>query len=265
MRKRIILVTVAVVLAVLGTFAVYSYGKNADKRAINKTKSASALVVTTRIPAGTTWADTVKGSYVTVQNFPSDTVPSSALADTKSAPVASDDVALADIAPGQIVLREAFGAKTPQTGALHIPKGLLAMSLTLPAQAEVAGYIGPDSQVAIFATSKWVAGDGTTVTKSALFGDQPTLTKTVVGRADVLAVSQTPVDSVDGSGDGGSSGSSAPLVTVALSQRDAERVVLSQTVGDLYLALLSPDSSVNSNDPGVDNQIDVTPVKLFLK
>ena len=63
MKKRIILVTVAVVLAVVGTFAVYSYGKGADKRALAGTKSVSALVVTNRIPAGTTWTDAMSGKY----------------------------------------------------------------------------------------------------------------------------------------------------------------------------------------------------------
>jgi pilus assembly protein CpaB len=267
MKKRIILVTVAVLLAVIGTFAVYSYGKGADKRALDKTTSAKALVVSKRVPAGTSWADTVKGNYLTQETFPADNVPSTALSDTKDSPVASDAVALADLVPGTIVLSDAFGTKTPQTGALDIPKGLLAISVTLPANAEVGGYIGPDSEVAIFATAKYGTGSGSSdLSKGQIFGDQSTLTKTVVDRASVLAVSQAPVDSVDGSGDSsGSSGSSAPLVTLALSQRDVERVVLSQTVGDLYLALVSPSSTVNVNDPGVDNAIQVTPVKLFLK
>jgi pilus assembly protein CpaB len=272
MKKRIILVAAAVFLAVMGTFAVYSYGKSADKRALASTESSTVLVVTKRIPAGTTWGDALKGDYFSQQNYPAKTVPSTALADAKTAAIGKDAVALADISPGQFVLREAFGTKTAQTGALAIPKGYLAISVTLPANAEVAGYIGPNSDVTIFATAKYgtlannnAAAGGIDVTKDEVFGDEVDATKTVVTQASVLAVSQAPVTEVDGSDSTGSSGAGSPLITLALTQRDAERVILSQKVGDLYLALLSPDSTVSGNDPGVNNVMHAAPVKLFDK
>lgn len=275
MKKRIVLIAAAVLLAVLGTFAVYSYGKSADKRALASTKSATVLVVTKRIPAGTTWSDAVKGGYFSQENYPANAVPQDALTDAKTAAIGGDAVALADVVPGQFVLREAFGTKTAQTGALQIPKGYLAVSVTLPINAEVAGYIGPGSEVTIFVTAQYTPG-GTTASKTQtqtqtpsgddVLGDQPTVTKTVISKADVLAVSQAPVTDVDGSGDSGSSSSDgSPLVTLALTQRDAERVILNQKIGDLYLALLSPDSTVSGDDPGVDNDMQAAPVKLFVK
>ena len=183
MKKRIILVTVAVLLAVIGTFAVYSYGKGADKRALAGTKSVSALVVTNRIPAGTTWTDAMSGKYFGPQNFPADSVPSSALTSTVNSGIDNAAVALADIAPGQFVLREAFGAKTPQTGALHDPQGLIAVSVTLPANAEVAGYVGPDAEVSIFATAQ-ARRPATRSRPGSLAGDELDVTKTVVARAE---------------------------------------------------------------------------------
>src|SRR3954464_6885793 len=216
MKKRVILVAAAVLLAVLGTFAVYSYGKSADKRALKSTLSSTALVVTKRIPAGTTWTDTMTGKYFGPQNFPADAVPSSALTSTVDSGITRDEVALADIPPGQFVLREAFGAKTPQTGALSIPKGMVAVSVALPINAEVAGYVGPDAEVSIFVTSKLTTGDKTSPVTA---GDELDMTRMVLARAAVLAVSQAPVKELDGGGTSSSS-SGSPIVTLALTQRD---------------------------------------------
>lgn len=262
MKKRIILIAIAVVLAVMGTFAVYSYGKSADKRALKSTKSTTVLVATKPIPAGTTWSDTVKGDYFSPQNFPVDSVPASALTHSANAGIGKDAVALAEIAPGQFVLREAFGTKTAQTGALQIPKGLVAISVQLPANAEVAGYIGPDAEVSIFVTGKYTTAEDDVT--APILGSEVDITKTVIARAGVLAVSEAPVTEVDGSKDGSSSATS-PLVTIALTQRDAERVVLAQHVGELYLALLSPSSTVSADDPGVKNEVHISPTPIFVK
>jgi pilus assembly protein CpaB len=264
MKKRIILVAAAVLLAVMGTFAVYSYGKSADKRALASTESAPVLVVTKRIPAGTTWSDAIKGNYFSPENYPAKSVPDSALADAKTAAIGKDAVALADIVPGQFLLREAFGTQTAQTGALAIPKGMVAVSVELPVNAEVAGYVGPGAQVTIFVTAK-LATPADTKTTPADVGDEVDVTKTVLSKANVLAVSQAPVTAVDGSNDGSSSSSGSPLVTLAVTQRDAERVILSQKVGDLYLALLSPSSNVSPDDVGVNNLAQIKPVPVFVK
>ena len=264
MRKRIILVTVAVLLAVLGTFAVYSYGKNADQRAMENTKSTAVLVVTKRVAAGTTWADAVKNNYFRQEHFPENSVPSSALTQVKNASIAADDVALADIAPGQFVLNEAFGVKTAETGALQIPKGMVALSVQMPINAYVAGYVGPGAEVTIFVTAK-MASSSTDKQTPDTAGDELDVTKVVLTRVSVLAVSQAPVTALDGGSDGGSSSSGSPLVTLALTQREAERVILSQKVGELYLALLSPSSVVSSDDPGVNNLAHLKPVPVFVK
>jgi pilus assembly protein CpaB len=261
MKKRIILVAAAVLLAVVGTFAVYSYGKGADSRALKSTKSATALVVTKRIPAGTTWTDVMSGNYFGPQNFPAESVPSSALTTTVDSGINNSEVALADVTPGQFVLREAFGTKTPQTGALTIPKGMVAVSVALPINAEVAGYVGPDAEVSIFVTSK-LTSDAKKTQDTA--GDELDITRLVIPRASVLAVSQAPVKDVEGGGSDSSS-SGSPIVTLALTQLDAQRVILSQHVGELYLALLSPSSVVSAADPGVNNLAKLNPIPVFVK
>ena len=90
--------------------------------------------------------------------------------------------------PGQLVLREAFGPATSQTGVLAIPRGKIAITVTLDGAADVAGFVGPQSQVTIFVTAplKQLAGSK----KQPTTGNELTVTRTVVTRAEVIATSQ---------------------------------------------------------------------------
>ena len=77
-------------------------------------------------------------------------------------------------------------------------------------------------------------------------GDQLTVTRTVVPRAEVIATSQAAPTNVDGqtAAQSPSSVGGTVLVTVALSQQDAERVINQQKIGQLTLGLLSASSKV---------------------
>jgi pilus assembly protein CpaB len=252
-------VTAAVVLALLGTIAVYGYAKSADKRAVADTRAASVLVTTKRIPAGTTWADAVKGGYLTSEHVPAGSAPSSALASTAEAAIGRDAVAEADIAPGQILLRQAFGTSTPKTGVLAIPKGEIAISVSLDANSNVANYVAPGSEVIVFVTAKLkdkkVSGLST--------GDDLYVNRTVVPRAQVLATSTAPTTDVAGATGGTTTSDSTTLVTLALSQTDAQRVILQQQIGQLYLGLLSASSKVGM-DGGVVNVGNFKPVPTWV-
>jgi hypothetical protein len=78
----------------------------------------------------------------------------------------------------------------------------------------------------------------------------------------VLAVSQAaPSGTHAGLGDGSSGGSQSTtlLVTVAVPQTDAERLIQVSQTGNLYLALLTSHSA-STPAPGVDNHAKLAPV-----
>jgi len=54
------------------------------------------------------------------------------------------------------------------------------------------------------------------------------------------------------------------LVTLALTQAEAERIILAQQVGQLYLGLLS-NTSVTAADGGVTNVAAFKPAPIFVK
>jgi pilus assembly protein CpaB len=102
MKRRILLISLAVVLALVGTVAVYAYVKNADKRATAGEQATKVVVAAKRIPAGTSWATASTGGYLHTEDMPSDVVPADALQST-TADIAAQDVVAADVPAGQIV------------------------------------------------------------------------------------------------------------------------------------------------------------------
>jgi pilus assembly protein CpaB len=267
MKRRIVLIGVAVVLALFGTFAVYSYANNADERAVADGHAVKVLIATKRVAAGTSWSDVVKSGNLSVQNLPAGSAPQSALTSVSDG-VSPTAVAQSDIAPGQVVLRESFGTAAPETGVLAIPKGMVAVTVSLGSDQDVAGYVAPRSQVVIFVTSKLktVSNGKTTATPQTTAGDDLSVTKTVLPRTLVIATSAAaPTNLVGKTTDASATTSTASvLVTLAVTQQDAERLILAQHVGDLYLGLLS-DSSKTTADPGVTNLGLFKPAPIFVK
>jgi pilus assembly protein CpaB len=162
-------------------------------------------------------------------------------------------VATADIPSGQIVLRESFGAKQAPTGALSIPKDDIAISVNLAANADVAGYVNVQSEVVVFETYTLNGSAAKNAQKVVIDGDKAQVTRVVAPRLTVLAISQAPTTSVDGSKNSSTaSASSTVTLTLAVSQTEAEKLINGQSNGQLYLGLLT-SSSKTSADKGYVN------------
>ncbi len=252
MNRRLGLTALAVVLALIGTVAVFAYAKSADRRAVDGIEAASVLIVDETIPLGTSWNEVVEGGFVSEEKLPVRATPSTALRDL-DADVPDGQVATAEIKPGQVVVRAMFGEKAPVTGKLAIPARKQAITIEVPASAEVAGFVRNGSEVAVyvgFEVKNLPPGDKTVA------GDKIYGSKLVVPRVSVIAVNQAPPSNVSGTGDEESSGLSRNtddkvLVTLAVDQQDAEEIVLAQELAEstLYLTLLT-GSSVTKEDGG---------------
>jgi len=132
---------------------------------------------------------------------------------------------------------EKFGAEvTSVASALTIPRGMIAISVSLTDTARVAGFINPGSNVAIFLNG--ISPDG-----------QP-FTRLLLDEVQVIAVgSTTTTQTTTTTPEGTQTVEQLPstLMTLALDQPDAEKVLFSQTAGELAFAVLNDDSNV---DPG---------------
>jgi pilus assembly protein CpaB len=245
MRHRGALIVIAAVLAIAGTVGVYSYLKGADSRALADKQATSVIIAQKRIPAGTTIAKIKSGGYVRSDKVPASARPAGALLALDE--VAGTDVSLADVPSGQVVLESMFGKREPTTSGLKIPDGKLAVSITVATDADVAGYVQPGSEVAVFDTYMLLE-KGPAGAKQGGKPEDDWATTLLLPRVPVLAVSQGPPN-----GDAKATAAQMLVVTVAVDQADAERLIHVRQTGNLYLGLLT-SRSVTAPTPGVDNQ-----------
>lgn len=244
MARRSVLLLVALLIGLLGTTAVYAYVQEVDDRAIADVEPVEVLVAKDAIPAGTSGAAATEQGLLQLLTVPKKAVPEGALGDIE--PVRAQ-VALSDIFPGEMLLSGKFGEQQT-TGALSIPADKLALSVELGDPQRVAGFVQPGSEVAVFVT---LDEEGTgQVTRMLLprvgvVAVGPTSLKTQATEPkedDEAAVEEDPV--------------ATAVLTVAVSQAEAERLVHAVSTGQLYFGLLSPKSATAASEG-------VTSVSLF--
>lgn len=252
MKRRMIVLGMALVLAVLGTGAVYLYVRQADSRAVAGKQPVSVLVAGALVPAGTAAGEASRRGLLRTERMPRDTVSTDALT-TVDASVA-ELVAGADIQPGQLVLRSMFAAELPTTSGLAIPAGKVAVTVQFTVVQQVAGHLAVGSHVVIFDTFTVLGG------QSAPSGDglpkapgDVQATRVLLPDVEVLAVGRAaPANSPEGE-PAAEPVADTVLVTVAVDQIQAELLILRAQTGSLYLALRTDDSKIESG-PGVDTR-----------
>ncbi len=112
----------------------------------------------------------------------------------------------------------------------------MAISVNLTDPDRVAGFVNPGSEVAIFVTST--------------SGDQGNKTKLLLQRVTVLGVgSTTPVTTTTTAEDGTQQTEQLPrtLLTLALTQDEAQKVILASKTFDVTFALLTKQSAVQDS------------------
>jgi pilus assembly protein CpaB len=113
------------------------------------------------------------------------------------------------------------------------------------APEQVAGYVQRGSLVSIFLTYKVLdsKGEETKIVR----------TRVLLPQVEVLATGgKAPAQDAPAAGNAGS-GEASLLVTVAVNQAEAERLIQGLNSGSLYLGLLG-DSTTVKPGPGVDNR-----------
>jgi pilus assembly protein CpaB len=261
MSRRVLLIAATLLLAVVGTGAVLAYVGRADARAVAGKQAVTVLVAVKKVPAGTTAGNAERDGLLRPTVLPAETVPADAV--TEVAADLSGLVAGGDIQPGQLLLRGMFVAEQQQTGGLALGEGKIAVSVSVSAAQRVAGYLRAGSKVAVFdtftvleGTPRTPAGDG--LQKNHGYNQA---TRLVLRSVQVIAVGQQAAATEEGTAQEGalaanrSTGTSgdAVLVTVAVDQADAEKLIHAAQTGAIYLALLT-DTSKTAPSAGVDNR-----------
>ena len=137
-----------------------------------------------------------------------------------------------------------FGA-TANHQALTIPKEDLAISVEFNDPDRVAGFVQPGSKVAIFVCVKRLDQSAKQEEASAEYTCEGV--KLLLADVDVIGVGDTTLLSTTTTDETGTQTTEEipkTILTLALNQQDAEKVILAKRNGDLTLGLMSEDSRV---------------------
>lgn len=254
MKRRVLTIVLAIVLAVAGTGLVLVYVHQADNRALAGQRAVNVLVAQKLIPAGTPAGTAQSDGSLQSERLPASSVPANALGSLSGV---SDLVASASIQPGQVLLRPMLvtAAQATSAGGIVLPSGTVAVTIGLCAPEAVAGYVHDGSIVSIYDTSSASAaakgqGQFTADTNCNAAHVQQALdakTKLVLANVPVLAVGQPSTTSTSSQStsttsstfaqNSDPSGPSELLVTLAVSKPNALKLIQLTVAGLPYLAL----------------------------
>lgn len=233
MDRRKVLLLVAALVAALGTLLVFLYVKGADSRADERYGAVQVLRATKPIAVGeSVEAAQAAGKIATGQVSAQDLLPG-ALTTLESV---QDKAASVEILPGEQIVETKFGSTEEGTATtLPIPEGKLAISVNLDDPSRVAGFLEPGNRVAVF-----MAGND----------DKGPFTRLLLPNVQVLALGATSTQPAPAPAEGEEATAEAAtplpqtLLTLAVSQKEAERVMYATQNGSLALGLLDDESEV---------------------
>jgi pilus assembly protein CpaB len=227
MGRRTLLLVSALLIAALGSTMVYLYAQSADERAREGLELRRVLVATQDIPRGTPAEEASTNLWLDEHDLNAEAVADNALSSIDGI---SDQVALVDIYAGEQILPDKFGSAEEATGAVPLTEGNLAITVSINDPQRVANFVTPGSSVAIFLTGPRDGEEGTSLllpeVKVAAVGDS----------------TSPPATTTDGQ-----QSTQAPdaLLTLDVTQDQAQKIIFAQTQGVLHLGLRTPDSDVS--------------------
>ena len=233
MGRRLALLIAAVLVAALGTALVFAYVKKADDRAIADQQPVSVLVAKAAVAPGTRVIDAANAGAFERKELPQSAVVPGALSSTD--PV-KDQVVLTTIFPGQQLLTGMFGATAASNASIAIPPGQIAASFSFGDPQRVAGFVQPGSNVVIFLTSALNGGVSST--------------RVLMPKVTVIAVGPTTITPPADPAQANPEAQPRAMLTLALTQAQAEKIIFAQGNGTMYLGLLNDKSQIKPG-PGI--------------
>ena len=239
MSRRFGLLAVALVVALLGTFAVFSYVSQVEAKTLSGAEPVDVLVAAQQLAEGTSGAAAAQAQLVQLVSMPRKSVPEGALTSLDSV---STQTLISDVFAGEVLLRAKFADQTARTGNLLIPKEKIAISVQLGDPQRVAGFVVPGSEVAVFLTLDNAASSqaGGETGDAAATGDG-SVTRLLLPRTSVIAVGPATLRPV-AEGEAATNAVATAVLTLALTQQEAEKLVHGTQKGQLYMGLLSTTS-----------------------
>jgi pilus assembly protein CpaB len=247
MKRRVLSIVLAVLLAAIGTAAVLIYVNQADARALADQEAVVVLVAEKPVPAGTP-VGTAKDS-LRVETMPAYSVPS----DVVSAVDGEINGLFTStaLAEGQLLTRGML-VDQPHPNDVALPEGKLAVTVPVEAGNQGDDQLKPGLQVAVFNTFTVLEGQDARIPSGdmlAMKHEYNHATRLLLARVEVIGVLAEKPPAKDGTP---AQGFGKHLVTLAVTQPEAERLIHALNTGTVSLAEVNDESKVAPGN-GVDN------------
>ena len=234
MKGRGLVVFLALILATLATAGVFMYSRGVKEDVQTGGTMVPVVVSKVDLPARTDLDQLIKDDQFRIIQVPASVVVDGAVTSVDQLAGKNNSVA---ILAGEQIPSARISGNVPG-GALAIPEGMEAITVSLDISRAVAGSINAGDHVTIYSTIKGTLGQGAAA--------QETTTLVLVPTAELLAVFRPPSSAVFGGDEGQTSGEQLPgslTVTLALTPEDAQNFVFSMETGSTWFGLLPPDES----------------------
>lgn len=235
MNKRVVAAVTAVLLAAVGVFMLVSYASAADERANNGATLQAVLQVSAPIAANTKTSDLE--SRVKTVKLPRSAIAKGAVA---SLTEVAGRVTTTDLEPGEQVLAARF-AKTSKQAASKaksaVPAGLQEVTIPLESARAVAGTFKVGDIVGVIGSYTPKSGEP--------------FSRLLLNRVPIIRLD-------DGSATkGDAAGGTTQMITVAVSGRNATKIVNAFEFGKVWLT--KQNAATDTNSVGTIKLGSVTP------
>ena len=237
MGRRTVILIVALVIAMVGSAMVYLYVRGADERAQASQEPVEVLKAVAQIEPGESLSQAQAAGKLELQPVPREQLLEGVM---NSVGESGSLVALSTVFPNEQVTTSKFGAPGEQD-QLTLEDGQIAISIDVQGAQNVAGFVSPGSEVAIF----------------YLNTENPFL-RLLLPTVKVIAVGQTTVTtSTTTTEEGAETTQQVPttLYTLAVDQKDAQKIMYAANNGTLSFGLLNDKSKVRPGAPVTSNNL----------
>lgn len=241
MKSSLKVVLGALVLAVAAAGLVYVNSANQNSGSPTpESNQVRVLVSSSVIKSGQSITDAQAINAITEKLIDSTSAPMDAI--TEITPNFADQIAIGDIPSGEILLKSQFMQKQSSLGPLVVPDGKLAVTVDLTDAAHVGNFLRPGSTIAIFSTVSSATGaNALTPIKT---------TRLLLGNVLVLATgSSTTLEQAD---EAASADRTQILITVAVTQKQAEKLIHGVQTSALHFGLIGSGAKVTPG-PGISD------------
>jgi pilus assembly protein CpaB len=227
MGRRTVLLVAALVVAALGTTMVFLYVHGVNDRAVANQHPVVVLVAKTLIEPGTTVTAADADAAFEHKTISRDDLLPKAL--NQLTPIRGL-AATTMIYPGEQIIPAKFG-DPGDASPLVIPAGKLAIGVRLDDPAQAAGFVDAGTSIAIFFTAPVAKGGAQDQTQLLL----PKVLVLAIGSKTAVPLDATTTSGTE------SDPVSKTILTLALDQKDLQKIVYASAHGRLNLALLGKD------------------------